>query len=75
MLIRYPPQGKVNNKRRKKSEKKYACMYLQKPWHYEELQRQITLIALAPSSQFLFIIICLEDTIGMCLQGLMEFHQ
>ena len=49
MPIRYPRRVTVNNKRLiskcKKSEKKYA--YLQKPWHYLELQKEITLIALA----------------------------
>ena len=52
MLIRYPRRVTVNNKRLiskcKKSEKKYA--YLQKPCHYQELQREITLKAFAPSS-------------------------
>ena len=50
MLIRYPLRVTVNNKRIvskcKKSEKKYA--YLQKQWHYEELQRENTLKAFAP---------------------------
>ena len=63
MHIRYPRRVKVNNKRLiskcKKSEKKYA--YLQKPWHYEELQREITLKAFAPSSYDFIISICLED--------------
>ena len=52
MLIRYPRRVTVNNKRLisecKKSEKIYA--YLQKPWHYEELQREVLIIS-----------ICLED--------------
>ena len=52
MIIRYPRRVTVNNKRViskfEKSEKKYA--YLQKPWHYEELQREIILKAFVPSS-------------------------
>ena len=75
MFIRYLRRVTVNNKRLlskcKKSEKKYA--HLQKPWHYEELQRKITLKAFAPSSYVLIISICLK--IGMCLQVLMKFHQ
>ena len=62
MLIRYPPQGKSiikDSSKCKKSEKKYA--YLQKPWHYEELQKEITLKAFAPSSKVFIISICLED--------------
>ena len=62
MLIRYPRRVTVNNKRliskRKKSEK---YMHIQKPGHYLELQREITLIALAPSSLVFIISICLED--------------
>ena len=57
MLIRYPRRVTVNNKRLiskcKKSEKKYAS--LQKPWHYEELQRGITLKAFALSSSVFII--------------------
>ena len=51
-LLDTPRRVTVNNKRLiskcKKSEKKYA--YLQKPWHYEELQKEITLKAFARSS-------------------------
>ena len=51
-LLDTPRRITVNNKRLlskcKKSEKKYA--YLHKPWHYEELQREVTLKAFAPSS-------------------------
>ena len=51
-LLDSPRRVTDNNERLiskcKKSENKYA--YLQKPWHYQELQREITLIALAPSS-------------------------
>ena len=36
-------------------------MHIQKPWHYKELQRGITLKALAPSSKVFIISICLED--------------
>ena len=51
-LLDTPHRVTVNNKRLiskcKKSEKKYA--YLQKPRHYEELQREINLKTFAPSS-------------------------
>ena len=50
-LLDTPRRVTVNNTRLiskcKQSEKKYA--YLQKPWHYEKLQREITLKAFAPS--------------------------
>ena len=48
--------------------------YLQKSWHYKELQREITPIVLAPIAlRFLLLVFVLK--IGMCLQGLMKFHQ
>ena len=64
MLIDTPRRATVNNKRliskRKKSEKKYAYIKAM-TFFYKELQREITLIALAPSSYVFIISICLED--------------
>ena len=43
-----------------KSQRK-ICIYIQKPWRYSELQREITLIALAPSSDVFITSIHLEN--------------
>ena len=40
---------------------------------HQKLKREITPIVLAPSPYFLLVVFVLK--IGMCLQGLMKFHQ
>ena len=40
---------------------------------HQELQRKITPKVLAPSPYFLLLVFVLK--VGMCLQGLMKFHQ
>ena len=47
MLIRYPRRVTVNCK---KPEKKYSYLHIYNHSIIKELQREITLIALAPSS-------------------------
>ena len=45
------------------------CLYK----NHRKLQREITPMVLAPSPYFLLVVFVLK--IGMCLQGLMKFHQ